>query len=85
MIPIARSAEQAMPKGAVDYFKRRANRIIPPYYAALALSLLFIALVPGLRRMGEWQWDFALPAFGPARLARICCSFKISTRAGFTK
>ena len=68
MIPIARSAEQAMPKGAVDYFKRRANRIIPPYYAALALSLLFIALVPGLRRMGEWQWDFALPAFGPGAI-----------------
>src|SRR5690242_1352162 len=32
------------------YVGRRARRILPPYYAALALSLLAIWLVPELRR-----------------------------------
>ena len=40
-----------------------ARRILPPYYAALALSLLLIALCPGLRHPAGVRWDIALPAF----------------------
>ena len=34
--------------GLREFFRRRAVRILPPYYAALLLSLGFIALYPGI-------------------------------------
>jgi peptidoglycan/LPS O-acetylase OafA/YrhL len=40
MLPVARTQDGHMPKGVWDYFKRRARRILPPYYAALILSFL---------------------------------------------
>ena len=39
MIPVMRSAEHTV-GNFFEYIKRRAKRIIPPYYAALAFSLL---------------------------------------------
>jgi peptidoglycan/LPS O-acetylase OafA/YrhL len=48
MLPVARTQDGHMPKGVWDYFKRRARRILPPYYAALFLALVIIALDPGL-------------------------------------
>ena len=41
MIPVMRSAEQTVGQ-FFEYIKRRARRIIPPYYAALVFSLLCI-------------------------------------------
>jgi peptidoglycan/LPS O-acetylase OafA/YrhL len=49
MMPIARSGGDRLPKGVPDYFRRRARRILPPYYAACALALLLLALSPALR------------------------------------
>ncbi len=63
MLPVARSADGKLRGGAGEYLKRRARRILPPYYAALLLSMLLIALVPGLRRESGTWWDHALPAF----------------------
>lgn len=42
MLPIARSEAGQMPRGTFDFFKRRARRILPPYYAALVLSLMLL-------------------------------------------
>jgi peptidoglycan/LPS O-acetylase OafA/YrhL len=48
MLSAAKSAD-GHPKGGLrGYFKRRIRRIWPPYYAALALSLAIIFLVPGM-------------------------------------
>jgi peptidoglycan/LPS O-acetylase OafA/YrhL len=47
MLPVAARGE--LPGGVWHYVKRRARRILPPYYAAIAFSLLLIAAVPGLR------------------------------------
>jgi len=63
MLPVVRSADASLPGGSWAYLKRRAQRILPPYYAALALSLLLIALCPGLRHPAGVRWDTALPAF----------------------
>ena len=45
MLPVARSQDGRIPGGVVDFFKRRARRILPPYYAAIVCSLgiLFLA------------------------------------------
>lgn len=64
MLPVVRSEDWQLPGGRWAYLKRRARRILPPYYAALALTLLLMAVVPGLREpVGGWRQNSALPAF----------------------
>ena len=48
MLPVARSKTQQLAGGTGAYLKRRARRILPPYYAALGISLLLFLLVPAL-------------------------------------
>jgi peptidoglycan/LPS O-acetylase OafA/YrhL len=43
----------------LQFYKRRARRILPPYYAALVLSAVFI-LATGQHKTGT-VWDFSLP------------------------
>jgi peptidoglycan/LPS O-acetylase OafA/YrhL len=40
---------------------RRARRILPPYYAALVISLGLIAAIPALRHPAGTQWDTKIP------------------------
>ncbi len=68
MLPVARSADGKLRGGAWDYLKRRARRILPPYYAALILSLVLIAVVPEMGERHGTNWDWALPAFTPGVL-----------------
>ena len=69
MLPVVRSTEGQLRGGAAAYLKRRAWRILPPYYAALALSLAFLLLSrTGLRFMeGHVDADMAL-TFAPGNL-----------------
>ena len=68
MIPVARSVDCTLKGGTLGYLKRRAWRILPPYYAAIALSLLALALSPqGLAylhgvRDEEWMSHFGWPS-----------------------
>ncbi len=45
--------------GALDFYKRRARRILPPYYYALAISILLILALIG-KPTGNY-WDACLP------------------------
>src|SRR4051812_38185443 len=45
-ISVARSGEDRIPKGFMSYIRRRAHRILPPYYTAYALFLLLIISIP---------------------------------------
>lgn len=69
MLPVARSATGTFQNGLHDYFKRRFKRILPPYYVALVLTLLLIAVVPGLNTFDNTnpinEWNSSLPAFRP--------------------
>lgn len=65
MIPIARSADNRISGSVGKFFLRRAVRILPPYYAALMLSLLFISTIPALGEKQGANWDNALPALTP--------------------
>ena len=66
MIPVVLSQDRALKGGTLGYLKRRAWRIMPPYYAALAVSLLVLAISPeGLAfvhgvRDREWMMNFSL-------------------------
>jgi peptidoglycan/LPS O-acetylase OafA/YrhL len=58
MLPIVRG-DGALRGGAGRFFQRRAKRILPPYYLAMALSLLLIATLIGTKT-GTW-WDASVP------------------------
>ncbi len=58
------AAGDPMRGGFWAYVRRRARRILPPYYVALGLSLLLIWLVPALQSRDDPRWgEIALPAF----------------------
>jgi len=58
MMPVVRSGGQ-LRGGPAGFFKRRAKRILPPYYFALALSCLLL-----LTMIGQYtgtHWDVSIP------------------------
>jgi peptidoglycan/LPS O-acetylase OafA/YrhL len=59
MLPVARSTGCNLRGGVVDFYRRRARRILPPYYAAMALSLLLIWTIIG-HKTGT-HWDLSVP------------------------
>lgn len=61
MLPLARRNTLEIPGGARNYLNRRAWRILPPYYAALVLTLGLIALVPALQVQSGTAWDTKVP------------------------
>lgn len=73
MLPITQSTDGRLRGGTLGFLRRRARRILPPYYGALLVSLALIATVPGLQEghRGAWQaafWRQAFPAFTPGVL-----------------
>jgi peptidoglycan/LPS O-acetylase OafA/YrhL len=69
MLPVARSETGQLAGGLADYIRRRARRILPPYYAALILTLLCALLFPVLTRPSETFWaGESLPMFTPGIL-----------------
>jgi peptidoglycan/LPS O-acetylase OafA/YrhL len=61
MLPVVRSDAQALPLDFRRFVQRRARRILPPYFATVAGSLLLIALVPVLQQRSGTTWDDSLP------------------------
>ena len=49
--------------GWIEYIKRRAKRILPPYYAAVGLSLLLVLVFPFLNRPSDTIWDVTEDTF----------------------
>jgi peptidoglycan/LPS O-acetylase OafA/YrhL len=67
MLPIAFSVNRQI-KSVGGFYQRRARRILPPYYAAVGISLLLAWLVPGLAVKRGVHWDITQPAFTPASI-----------------
>lgn len=67
MLPVVRAGAGGRPFDAAAFLKRRARRILPPYYAALGVTLLLIGVVPSLHASATpgVLWNEALPAFTP--------------------
>ncbi len=64
MMPVVLS-DGRLRGGLLQYFLRRSRRILPPFYIALLLLLLYISYVPNLNVAHGLFWDLALPAFKP--------------------
>jgi len=62
MLPVARG-NGYLRGGFRQFALRRAQRILPPYYAAVCLSLFLIWLLPCLSHPDNGLWQGALPAF----------------------
>ncbi len=62
MLPVIRRDPERLGVPFPAFVARRAKRILPPYFAALLLSLALIASVPILRTRGTGTiWDDSLP------------------------
>jgi peptidoglycan/LPS O-acetylase OafA/YrhL len=61
MMPVVKTGQ--VRGGFAGYIARRARRILPAYYAALAFSLLLIWYCPILSQTDDPRWEHALPAF----------------------
>ena len=67
MIPVARSEAKRLPGGTWQFLMRRARRILPPYYGALAVCMLGVFLVPDLQKDSAITlWRQVFPVFTPA-------------------
>jgi len=61
MLPVVQSRARA-PRPFAEFMFRRARRILPPYFAALAVSIALILAVPGLDDPSIDQWNKSFPA-----------------------
>jgi len=64
--------------GAVNFFRKRALRILPPYYLALGLSLLLIKFAVG-HKTGT-HWDCSLPVDKRSVIAHLILIQDLSGR-----
>jgi peptidoglycan/LPS O-acetylase OafA/YrhL len=71
MLPLLRTESLDFPGGVRAFVLRRARRILPPYYAALVVSLGLIALIPVLQRESSTQWDSKVPVTLPDVLSHL--------------
>jgi peptidoglycan/LPS O-acetylase OafA/YrhL len=63
MLPVARSSDGKLRGGVIDYIKRRARRILPPYYAALFFSEGTKTHFQRILQILEGRWLVKLGAF----------------------
>ncbi|MBW4471662.1 MAG: acyltransferase [Stenomitos rutilans HA7619-LM2] len=63
MLPVVRSATGQLRGGVLQYLKRRAWRIIPPYYMTLILLVLLFLVIPRpLQSLMGVAWNESMPA-----------------------
>lgn len=71
MLPVIRADELTLRGGNWGFIKRRARRILPPYYAALAFTLILILTVPAMHVASGTAWDSKLPVTWQSTLAHV--------------
>ena len=65
MLPVLATPGLQVPGGFARYVRRRARRILPPYYAALLIVLTLIASVPLLRHPARHGLGYQAPRVTP--------------------
>lgn len=70
MLPVARKDPIRLGVALGGFVGRRAKRILPPYFAALASTLALLTLFPVLRTPGTGTiWDDSLPGLDAAAIS----------------
>ena len=80
MLPVVRSGDGQLRGGVVNYFIRRAKRIIPPYYAAIILSLLILTAMHSITKSGLNAGDYKNNFSVPVLLSHIFLVHNFSLR-----
>ncbi len=60
-LPVASHPALALRGGTRAFMRRRARRILPPYYAALLGFTVLILAIPGLEERSGTAWDSKVP------------------------
>ncbi|HSZ57538.1 MAG TPA: acyltransferase [Tepidisphaeraceae bacterium] len=68
MLPVA-GTDGTLRGGALRFYLRRARRILPPFYAALAFSVVLIVVLVG--KPTGTHWDNSLPLTGAGIAANL--------------
>ena len=68
--------------GVADFYRRRARRILPPYFAALALSLGLIYTLIGTRNGTHWDYALSPRHFGVDRRGLLWAVLLVGDWAG---
>jgi peptidoglycan/LPS O-acetylase OafA/YrhL len=66
------------------YIYRRSRRILPPYYAALAVFALLIAVVPALHQQHGTAWDDKIPVTATSTMAHVFMVHNLSLSTAYT-
>lgn len=61
MLPVAKTPDLTLRGGVGQFLRRRARRILPPYYAAILGYLIVILVIPGLNEKTGTAWDSKVP------------------------
>lgn len=80
MLPVARTTDSQFRGGAGQYLRRRARRILPPYYFALAVAVLIAVLTGPLQKTVGGHWDVSLNV--PVLLAHLFLVLDLTPRFG---
>ena len=60
MLPLARTVDSQFRGGVIQYLRRRARRILPPYFFALLFSIVLAVLTAPLQRSSGGHWNVTL-------------------------
>jgi peptidoglycan/LPS O-acetylase OafA/YrhL len=71
MMPVVQSGTGQLKGGMTRYLKRRALRILPPYYATILLTTAMIFVLPPLQRTDGAFWHNALPVDAGSFLSHL--------------
>lgn len=71
MLPVARSSKLTLRGGTRQFLRRRARRILPPYYVVIGLYLAVILAVPGLNESTGTAWDSKVPVTIAGTLSHV--------------
>ena len=69
MLPVVQSPRRELRSTFFQFMARRARRILPPYYAALAVSIVLILMVPSLADPAIGEWHKSFPAISTGSIA----------------
>jgi len=61
MLPVVRSGSLDLRGGFRDYIRRRARRILPPYFVSLAIFAAVIVFIPAMQTGHGTEWESKVP------------------------